>query len=243
MLRSAWFASRCHASRTRLPVRGLVTPHGLSLHRMTKTNSSALILPAPAPTTTNSIAGTNELRDIKAPVEIPSGWAWLWWTLGALALVAASVAAWRHWRNKRTQIATEKILPPHERARLKLRAAPLLIGDPRAFCILVADTIRLYLEERFDLHAPERTTEEFLYELQSSPVLTAAHKEALGEFLTQCDLVKFARHEPMQTELETLLDFANRLINETEPPPPAAPGAHAELASAGDPQSTIRNPQ
>src|SRR6266403_484545 len=24
---------------------------------------------------------TNDLRDIKPPVEIPSGWEWLWWTL------------------------------------------------------------------------------------------------------------------------------------------------------------------
>ena len=43
-----------------------------------------------------------------------------------------------------------------------------LIGQPKEFCILVSDTLRWYLEERFDFHAPERTTEEFLYELRGT---------------------------------------------------------------------------
>ena len=38
-------------------------------------------------------AGTNILRDIKPPVEIPSGWAGLWW--GVLVL---AVAPWLHAR-------------------------------------------------------------------------------------------------------------------------------------------------
>ena len=81
------------------------------------------------------------------------------------------------------------------------------------------------MEERFDLHAPERTTEEFLAELQGSYVLTASQKETLADFLMRCDLVKFARYEPVQVELEALHKAAERLVNETEPPPPLAPGA------------------
>jgi hypothetical protein len=59
----------------------------------------------------------------------------------------------------------------------------------------------LYLEERFDFHAPERTTEEFLYELQATELLTRDQKESLAEFLKRCDLVKFAKYEPREPEL------------------------------------------
>src|SRR6266480_1234050 len=160
---------------------------------------------------------TNALRDIKPPVEIPSGWAWACWVLGALAAAALAFWAWRIWRKKRLQIPPIPIIPPHVRARQKLEEALALIGQPREFCILVSDTIRRYLEERFDFHAPERTTEEFLYELQSTNLLLPDQKESLGEFLNRCDLVKFAKYEPREPELRDLHAAALRLVEETEP--------------------------
>ena len=108
-------------------------------------------------------------------------------------------------------------VPPHIRAKQKLREALALIGQPREFCILVSDTVRWYLEERFDFHAPERTTEEFLYELQGTNLLTPDQKDSLGEFLKRCDLVKFAKYEPGPPELHDLHDSALRLVEETEP--------------------------
>ena len=54
------------------------------------------------------------------------------------------------------------------RARMKLEAALLLIHEPRAFAIAVSDAVRVYLEERFQLRAPERTTEEFLRDLKKT---------------------------------------------------------------------------
>ena len=112
---------------------------------------------------------------------------------------------------------SSRSVPPHIRAKQKLREALALIGQPREFCILVSDTIRWYLEERFDFHAPERTTEEFLYELQGTNLLTPDQKDSLGEFLKRCDLVKFAKYEPGPPELRDLHDSALRLVEETEP--------------------------
>jgi len=162
-------------------------------------------------------AGTNVLRDIKPPVDIPSGWAWVGWVLGAIALAALAFFAWRCWQKRRAQTPPVPVIPPHVRAKQKLREALAWIGQPREFCILVSDTLRCYLEERFDFHAPERTTEEFLYELQGTNLLTPDQKESLGEFLRRCDLVKFARYEPGQPELHDLHDSALRLVEETEP--------------------------
>ncbi len=189
------------------------------------TNSSALILPAPSTSAaTTASAANSELHDIKAPVEIPNWWAWAGL---ALALIALALAYWR-WRRRARRVeegTPVPVIPPHERARQKLREALALLGEPRPFCIAVADTIRVYLEERFELHAPERTTEEFLEELQNSSLLTFDQKQTLGDFLTRCDLVKFARYEPGRPELQALYDAATRLVDETEPAPTPADGA------------------
>ena len=161
--------------------------------------------------------GTNDLRDIKPPVEIPSGWLWVIWVVGVLAVAALAFWAWRYWQTRRAQGPVIPVIPAHVRAKQKLREALAFIGQPREFCILVSDTVRWYLEERFDFHAPERTTEEFLYELQGTNLLTPDQKESLGEFLRRCDMVKFAKYEPGRPELEDLHTSAMRLVEETEP--------------------------
>jgi hypothetical protein len=71
------------------------------------------------------------------------------------------------------------------------------------------------LERRFHLPAPERTTEEFLQDLQRTLVLQPRHKELLADFLTECDLIKFARFEPTEEALRRLHAAALRLVDET----------------------------
>ncbi len=162
-------------------------------------------------------ADTNALRDIKPPIEIPTGWAWVWWFLLVLAVAALAFWAWRYWQKRRAQAQVVPVVPAHIRAKQKLREALGLIGQPREFCIAVSDTIRWYLEERFEFRAPERTTEEFLCELRETNLLLPDQKDSLGEFLKRCDLVKFAKYEPGRPELEDLHASAVRLVEETEP--------------------------
>ena len=176
--------------------------------------NSALVIPAQSSATN---AAELTLHDIKAPVDIPNPWLWLWWTLGVLFFCALVYFLWRLWKKKQNEAKITPIIPPHVRARQKLQDALAFIADAVPFTVVVADTIRTYLEERFNFHAPDRTTEEFLYELQSTELLTPDQKQSLGEFLSSCDLVKFARYEPTEAELRDLHAAANRLIDETEP--------------------------
>ena len=171
--------------------------------------------------------GTNDIRALKPPVEIPSGWLWFWIALAVIVLVVVGWLVWRSWRKKKATPKPEIIIPPHQRARKKLAEALELIGQPRPFCIAVSDTIRVYLEERFEFHAPDRTTEEFLHELRATMLLTIDQKGSLEAFLSVCDMVKFARYEPGPKELQVLHESATRLIDETEPQPDpvGAPGA------------------
>lgn len=184
-------------------------------------------------------SATNALRDIKPPVEIPSGWAWVLWTLGVLAAAALVCLAWRFWLKKSTELPSAPVIPPHILAKQKLAEALALIGQPKEFCILVSDTVRWYLEQRFDFHAPERTTEEFLKELRGTNLLTRDQKESLVEFLNRCDLVKFARYEPGEPELRDLHAAAVRLVEETEPH--LTPNANTQPGPASD-DSVVRVP-
>jgi hypothetical protein len=184
---------------------------------------------------------TNDIRGIKPPVEIPYEWLWLWITLAVVFLIAAAVTSWLILRKKQAVIPLPPPVPPHVRAKQRLAEALPFLSDPNRFCTLVADAARLYLEERFRLRAPERTTEEFLAELRTSPHLTLDQKQSLGAFLESCDLVKFARFEPTETALRQLHDAALRLVDETQfdpinaatppLPPPAAPGVASEIGN------------
>jgi hypothetical protein len=164
-----------------------------------------------------ALVSTNDLRDIKPPVEIPNGWLWMAWLAGAAVLAALLYWAWRYWQKQRALIPPALVIPAHIRAKQRLEEALALIGQPKEFCIAVSDTARWYLEQRFDFHAPERTTEEFLHELKGTSLLAPEQKESLGEFLNGCDLVKFARYEPGEPELRDLHASALRLVEETEP--------------------------
>lgn len=165
--------------------------------------------------------GPDDIRRIKPPVEIPDYMLWLWL---ALALVIAAVAGWLYWRWRKNQPVVKPpaiVIPPHVRARDRLKTALALIGQPRLFAFAVSDALRIYLEERFELRAPERTTEEFLLEMQKASYLEERHKALLGDFLARCDLVKFARYQPGEPELHDLFDAAMRLVDETQAPSPA----------------------
>jgi hypothetical protein len=182
---------------------------------MASSNSPALILPS-SPTGTN-VALAEDIHAIKPPVEIPSGYWWLLWAAIAAAAVWGLWMLWKRWRRQKLAPKPTAVIPPHRKAKDRLRSAEELLSDPYRFCSLVSDVVRVYLEERFNLHAPERTTEEFLNEMRNSTALHPDHKQLLEDFLTQCDLVKFARHEPSQEELRALLESALRLIDETAP--------------------------
>lgn len=183
--------------------------------------NSGILIPAAPPT--NTVASTNDIRPIKPPVPVPNPWLWAYWGAGVLLAAALITMAILMLRAKQKRRAFVPPIPPHIRARQRIDAALQLIGDPRAFCIAVSDAVRIYLEERFSLRAPERTTEEFLRDLQKTPVLSAQQKSSLATFLERCDLVKFARFEPPEAMLRELHESALQLVHETQYDPPTAP--------------------
>ncbi len=88
-------------------------------------------------------------------------------------------------------------------------------GQTKAYYIELSDIVRRYLENRFNIRAPEMTTEEFLLKVKEDSSLSVEHKGLLRDFLTNCDLVKFAKYQPAETEASLALASARRLVDQT----------------------------
>ena len=175
-----------------------------------------------------------DIHDIKPDVFVLPPW-WVC-TAAALALAAVALVVWLVLR-KRRQAAKEVFVPRQnavEEARERLEAARrlMLAGETEAFYVAVSDAIRQYIERQFRLRAAERTTEEFLQDMTRSQRLRPTHKELLADFLTQCDLVKFARFRPGPKETEAVLAAATRFVDETVPHELSLKGGSVALAAA-----------
>jgi hypothetical protein len=169
--------------------------------------------PAPAATTNTATA---DIRDIRGPKYIPSPWLWPAWFGGALALGALGYAAWR-----RSRHTLAKARLPYEIALDQLEEARVLMQpeNAREFSIAVSEIVRNYIEDRFQVLAARRTTEEFLYDLlESSDALLASHRALLADFLIHCDLAKFARWILSVEEMEDMLQSARTFVIETAKP-------------------------
>ena len=163
---------------------------------------------------------------------------WLWAGLAALAVLAAAFLVLRKFlTTPRTILHMPKPVPPHQvalDALDSLRAKgwiETLTIEP--FYVELSAIVRRYLEGRFGLRAPERTTEEFIRDALTSRKLSDAHQNLVAGFLEQSDLVKFARHAPGQSDMRNALDSATALVRETMPtqaaPKPAPDAERKEM--------------
>ncbi|RKY07210.1 MAG: hypothetical protein DRP66_07220 [Planctomycetota bacterium] len=141
------------------------------------------------------------------------------WALGAFGVIAA-VGSWLYLRRKRAVELVKIFKPAHEIAYDRLRGlvAEDLVkkGRIKEFYERISNILRHYIEHRFHLRAPERTTEEFLVELATAEVLGAADKSDLGEFLKFSDLVKFAKHNPTTEQIQRTFDLVKKFIEKTK---------------------------
>ncbi|HMO03322.1 MAG TPA: hypothetical protein PKC67_00125 [Kiritimatiellia bacterium] len=167
-----------------------------------------------------------ELADIKGPVSAGGPpWSTIAAVIAATTLLAAAMAllARKLLRRPTTQ-PSPRLLPPHDLALSALQALRargwIETGNTGPFFVEVSAIVRLYLEQRFDLNAPEQTTEEFIRTSSQSDILSLAHRQLTQSFLEQSDLVKFARFAPAAADMEAALAAAERLVRETIPPPP-----------------------
>jgi hypothetical protein len=84
-----------------------------------------------------------------------------------------------------------------------------------AWFVELSAIVRSYLERRYQIRAPELTTEEFLLVASRSGQLTEVHRGLLTSFLERCDRVKFAGYRPDADESIATLAAARGFIEDT----------------------------
>lgn len=159
-----------------------------------------------------------ELKDLKGQAVLEESYLWLWLTLLGTALLA--LLLWwlmRRWKNKKSVTAEKTIplLPPWEEAREALEA--LLTGSltqrDRLFYFRLSEIVRRMIGRQYRISTLERTTRELIDDLGRVPHEPVSVEE-LDAFLSWCDLIKFARHEPPAEEQGQLLSATRRFIED-----------------------------
>lgn len=173
-----------------------------------------------------------DIRDIRGPIVIPSVWPTVLVVAAVVAAVALALAVVAVVVRRLRQ---RHVKSPAELALERLAAARAGVSDGRAAELgeLISDTVRAYVEARFELRAPKLATEEFLRDLASereSPV--ARHRDDLAAFLGACDLAKFARFAIDREHQLAMLDAAVSFVRATDSTPVArAEGAPSVMGS------------
>ncbi|MHC4911584.1 MAG: hypothetical protein ACYTE5_01095 [Planctomycetota bacterium] len=160
------------------------------------------------------------IADIEDVVKMKQEASYRWiWAVIAVGVIAAGMASLYYLRSRRLEKLVRIFKPAHEIAYERLRALVkddlINTGKLKEFYERITDILRHYIEHRFELRAPERTTEEFLVELQRTDVLSASDKESVGEFLKHCDLVKFAKYNPTSEQIQRTFDLVKDFIEKT----------------------------
>jgi hypothetical protein len=184
----------------------------------------------PAKTATLSLAGAlfmltvgtglaeEDIRDIQGPFSIPAHATWGWGLLIILVLLAGLVAVWLTRRRRSPAQARPAYVTAFEqleRARLLMRPE-----QAREFSIQVSGAVRTYLDQRFQVGATHRTTEEFLADLFTAPHSPLqSYTGPLRDFLGHCDLAKFAGFALSVPQMEAMHTSAWRLVDQTRSRP------------------------
>lgn len=165
-----------------------------------------------------------EIRDVKPTTVSLLGFLegfWIVVLIGVILFFVIGLIVFL-WGGKKEKVVIDPgtRLLPWERAWNRLRELQnrhyLEEGRFKEFYSELSDILRIYIEDRFDIHAPDMTTEEFLGNLKYSAVLTGQNKKDVSDFLTHCDMVKFAKYESTMETAMRSLDVVQSLVEQTK---------------------------
>jgi hypothetical protein len=161
--------------------------------------------------------GEQDIEDISGPVRLPSSRPI--WIGGGLAVLAAAGGALLALRLRQARRAPKGAKPwdaALQALQRLLESGLAEQGRHQEFYAAITGIARGYVEQRFQIRAPEQTTEEFLQNARGHEAL-AGFAPLLQEFLSLSDLVKFARYHPASGEVTRTVSACRSFITGTSP--------------------------
>ncbi len=162
------------------------------------------------------------IKDVKKPIKIPLDWLLiLMWIL--IILIVAGIIYYLYIRYKKKKEGIKPVrkiivLPPHVEALNALHQLEekklWQQGKIKEYHSEITEIIRRYFEKRFELPALELTTSEAM-ELLNNKKESEPIREITYNFLTNADLVKFAKFSPVGSVNEEMLKQAYAIVNKT----------------------------
>ena len=158
-----------------------------------------------------SILAAEEFHDIAPPVDYSLLPPWVIFAGTFLALTTVGLIIWliakRRKRPQPPQLPRDRALEALERMRDQIDRL-----NPYQFSIRVSDVLRRYVTEQHGLPVTRQTSVEFLNALTNAPQFSTDEKLLLKDFLSRCDLIKFARYEATSADSQLLLEEATRFV-------------------------------
>lgn len=165
------------------------------------------------------------IKDIKEPIDTPFKLSELLpyapYLGGVFVLIAIALLVYfMIKRRKKEKDLTVPSLPPHIKAfhsldRIK-KEKIWQKGEVKEYYDQLSDTIRLYIEQRFNIPAMESVTWEILEDFKKHSWEDESLMDLLESLLQLSDLVKFAKEDPSPSENETNLNNAYIFVEKTK---------------------------
>lgn len=165
-----------------------------------------------------------DIKDIKDPLTIPLDWRLIiLWILIIAAVIYAAYYFWKkYFRNRKKVVPEPKkiVIPPDVEAFAALdnleKQQLWQKGMVKEYHSEITEIIRLYFEKRFNLPALELTTSEVNIQLRMKAG-AADIIELTNDFLSNADLVKFAKYQPAFNVNEEMMRQAKEIVESTRP--------------------------
>ncbi|MBR8534850.1 hypothetical protein KDU71_04700 [Carboxylicivirga sediminis] len=166
--------------------------------------------------------------DIKQPMQAPFHlselYKYLPWVLGIILLAGIVTFIILRYFGKEVPVKIfakpAPVIPPHVKALEaldKIKQEKLWQHNRiKEYYSGVSDTLRHYIEERFEIRAMEQTTDEIMDSFKGIDFRDGKSIDNLRQILITSDLVKFAKHEPLPDENDLSMINAFFFVNQTK---------------------------
>ncbi|MCM8787566.1 MAG: BatD family protein [Candidatus Omnitrophica bacterium] len=160
-----------------------------------------------------------DIKDIKGPKKFPDSTYILFLAIG-IFLIIVSVFFYFIFLKKQKKTILNPLLPPHIIAYQALAELEkndyIKRGEFKIYYTELSEILRGYIQARFKIKALELTTEEFISKIKDDDTLPQEYKNPLKDFLSYCDLVKFAKYIPTEEDAILRFSFVKEFVDKTK---------------------------